>query len=1281
MRSATNLLRQQHVYVSTLSVRTFLITWLVSTVILGAWALYDYATAGDNRETVDAAPYIYGQNDPISLGEIKNPESAYIHLKLRFRADSTDSFPNVFSTAPVNSGMRMELSGTSAGILIPDSSAPGGLKGFNLTSTLKLKQWYELEVEILNRTFIKIFLDGQSVADYASAGIFMETSHLLMGGGFDASRAFRGQIENISITKGNLKAESPGVWYAFYSALLIGLIMFILKVSQVNGAVVYARVAVLSIGAGFLYYAYSLGVSGYLPSPFLSSKSQTFMDLFNPLYWAYNDGRYMDWGSIYPPLNFWILRVFNFAFLGEVNGTAYVMRANSPLVIIGFVLVYLAVPIAVIKTKLWEPFPTSEKILIYCTTILSAPMLFALERGNLIILCPVLLALLLSRIGFLRCLSIAFLINIKPYFALLMVYYIARKSWKWFAICAALSGFIFWVSGQMLDDHFLMFFSNLFNFSQQDGIFSFKEMMALPSSISVFAYALKSPETAIYTSAFLWSAINTGLVFLVEILKWSVLAISLVTLFKRSSVMVNAEIFALLVVVITNLGVWVGGYTLILYVALIPVFMQMRAKLLYIGILLVLAMPIDIIPLLHSFIGEQHSYLTDANVNVHWTLGLGSIIRPVANLSLLLLLSWEFISRRPKKNSENFLLLRAQSIARHVQRFFAKTSFYIGMGSVFFAVLLYNGIYFNKYLPITEGWFSAYAHLIRQGLVPYLDFYLFMTPLFPLQIAAFQSVFGESFIALRMLGVVVILCLSFFLYLILARRFSPLVSVIATVTAIFYYQSGVAHITYDFIQFFSVLVLAATYLIILYADKKSESDINTRKHGTTLLLLAGILVSLAFLTKQSNGALVVVFSVGAVALATAGQNLLWRLKNLSMYMLGMAFPVLIMGIWLYFVDALLPFFDQVLFGAIDAKGSIWVILFSWVGRHANRDYLDQLIVGLLYISPLLTMSFIGSAIVKWRKNGSENQTRVVLGIFLFLALFCMAIGLAYYGIVTSSSWMITPGIKLSQGLVPISTALVLALTISPILQSFTGFRIQGKYLSIIAIMTLGLVFGNGTSAGIGEVSIFLGFALALGFLISLPNTNGVTKTVMGLACLSFILFLANGKFRQPYAWWYVSVPDIRESTTRPALPLLNGFRLSADTTKTLEETARIIQTHSLSGDDVYVFPHIPGLYVLADRWPHSKVLVSWFDFLPDKFAKAEAARLRTSPPQIIVNLKLPEAVWTAHESLFREGQPLGQRDIRAVIMELTEDRKLYQLGFSHEISPGSVLDVWHKRIR
>lgn len=798
--------------------------------------------SSDNRETISASPYIQGQTPQVLFGEIKSSDNAYIHLKLRFQANSTEGNPNVFQTAPVNRGMRMEISGATAAIVLPDTSVPGGLKGLTLTTTLKTNQWYELEVEALNGKFLQVKLDGSQVANYASPDITMEMSQLLVGGGFDASRVFRGQIDHISITKGNRPLhlyKSKGIKFALYAWLSFGFLIFLAE-------------------------------------------------------------------------------------------------------------------------------------------------------------------------------------------------------------------------------------------------------------------------------------------------------------------------------------------------------------------------------------------------------------------------------------------------------FFSVTSIYIGLGSTLLAISLYNSFYFNSYFPVTEGWFSAYAHLIRQGLVPYRDFYLFLTPLYPLQLAAFQSAFGESFIMLRILGGAVVLLISLFLYLILARRFSPLVSTIATITATIYYQSGVAHIAYDFIQFFTLYVLAATYLIICYTDKETGEKPGTVLNGASLLFLAGILVALAFLTKQSNGTLVVLFSMMAVVLATAGQNLPFRLRNISIYMLGMALPVLSMVAWLYFVSALTPFIDQVIFGAIDAKGTIGSILFSWIGRHANTDYLSQLKSALLYTSPLLALSLITTLIIKFRGTHVARNAQDTWRIYLSLLLVSVAFGLSYYGSELIKPWMITPGANLSQSIVAVSTALTIILMLVSITSPLTGFSFRRKDLAVSATITMGLVFGNGTSAGIGEVSVFLSFAFTLAFIMSLPHVYGIAKVVVGIVCLSFILVLATAKFQQPYAWWYVSEPDVRESTSHPELPLMTGFRLSPDTTKILDEATRIIQTYSRPSDDIFTFPNIPGFYVLTNRWPHSKVVVSWLDFLPDKLARAEADRLRRFPPAIIANLKLPEAAWSAHENLFRGGKPLGQRDIQAAIIELTEQRKLYQLDFSREVSPGSVLEVWHK---
>lgn len=119
-----------------------------------------------------------------------------------------------------------------------------------------------------------------------------------------------------------------------------------------------------------------------MPSPFIYDKSNTFMDLFNVLYWAYDDGRYTDWGSVYPPLGFIILRFFNFVFAGAGFGDPELMRDNSQFVIVGMCLFYLAVPAMVLNTKYWQDFPKIEKILIYFAIVLSPPPSFLSGEGK-----------------------------------------------------------------------------------------------------------------------------------------------------------------------------------------------------------------------------------------------------------------------------------------------------------------------------------------------------------------------------------------------------------------------------------------------------------------------------------------------------------------------------------------------------------------------------------------------------------------------------------------------------------------------------------------------------------------------------------------------------------------------------------------------------------------------------------------------------------------------------------------------------------------------------------
>lgn len=377
------------------------------------------------------------------------------------------------------------------------------------------------------------------------------------------------------------------------------------------------------------------------------------MDLFNVLYWSYDDGRYTDWGSVYPPLNFVILRFVDFLFSGVGYGSPEFMRDNSQSVMMLVGFIYFTTPAILLKMSYWRQFSIHEKILIYFLIILSAPMLFALERGNLILLSPIFLAIAIGKIGVARSISIAVLVNIKPYFAILFIYYIARRNWRGLITCLIGSGVIFAISGLWLDNNFLNFFENLFNFSKDVEIFSLREVMSFPSSISAFSYMLNNPGGAAYASSFFDPFSIEFISNLINLVKWVVLTTAIAVLIMRSWEMRDSEILTLIILFISNLGVWVGGYTLIFYVVLVPILINLKAKRIYIILISMLAIPLDFIALEGASIGGQYSYLTDSYNDIQWTLGLGSIVRPVANLSILLLISIEFFSRRKKGISCN----------------------------------------------------------------------------------------------------------------------------------------------------------------------------------------------------------------------------------------------------------------------------------------------------------------------------------------------------------------------------------------------------------------------------------------------------------------------------------------------------------------------------------------------------------------------------------------------------------------------------------------------------
>lgn len=169
--------------------------------------------------------------------------------------------------------------------------------------------------------------------------------------------------------------------------------------------------------------------TGYLPQPFVFDTNDTFMDWFNTAYWANNPGAYDVWRTIYPPLSFVFLDAFSLpgCYLQSpfhARDCDWLGRAT----IYAFYLIDVAL--------IWLSLRRLDRATAPMRTIalgLGMPLLFTLERGNLIIAgfaCFVLAHGPLLREGWGRALAAAATINFKPYLLLPVLARAVKREWR-----------------------------------------------------------------------------------------------------------------------------------------------------------------------------------------------------------------------------------------------------------------------------------------------------------------------------------------------------------------------------------------------------------------------------------------------------------------------------------------------------------------------------------------------------------------------------------------------------------------------------------------------------------------------------------------------------------------------------------------------------------------------------------------------------------------------------------------------------------------------------------
>lgn len=405
---------------------------------------------------------------------------------------------------------------------------------------------------------------------------------------------------------------------------------------------------------GIIFYIHFYVNHNFLPYPFVYDKNDTFMDFFNPMWRLWDLGRYKVWKSVYPPLNYIFLKWICSVTTCEYMSSSFDLRSYSNAIYAYFVM-YCTLPLFVINTGPWRHFGKSEKVILYLLYITAAPMLFMLERGNLILIAPLLISLTLATTsGIKRALYIAVLANLKPYFIVFTLFFVAKKQWSNMIVSVFLMLTIFIISSLLFDQNAFLIFRNILDYGLKNPIHSARELISFPSSISVFFEMLNTVNGGAASKDFFGAFYESFelVVKLFHYLVFLLVAVAFFALLKKGIYLRDEIVLFILSLIICNSGTSVGGYSTVIYLSFIPLFLRLgREDFLYYFLFAFILLNYDYFSIMHRSGDPQYSYLYGAEVETFWNLGVSGLLRPLSNFILIFYVLYQILKEKSEINA------------------------------------------------------------------------------------------------------------------------------------------------------------------------------------------------------------------------------------------------------------------------------------------------------------------------------------------------------------------------------------------------------------------------------------------------------------------------------------------------------------------------------------------------------------------------------------------------------------------------------------------------------
>ena len=360
--------------------------------------------------------------------------------------------------------------------------------------------------------------------------------------------------------------------------------------------------------------------------------------------------------------------------------------------------------------------------------------------------------------------------------------------------------------------------------------------------------------------------------------------------------------------------------------------------------------------------------------------------------------------------------------------------------------------------------------------------------------------------------------------------------------------------------------------------------------------------------------------------------------------------------------------------AVSSKGggSIFVILFGWIPRSKRQI--------LLYfpLAMLTAGAIIGEIVLSQRKNKQERNPRFEIGLLIAAALLAIlavvlcTVSYRYADVQISGYYRKFIGFFFASILFVISAFLLIFYKKVKI-KNFS-FCCKYFYLSGVAFV---LAYAVCTSGAVTQSQVALGWGLVVTSVIAFANFP--KKEIVAVAMAAFMFFDVSSSFALKtiitYSWWDLDTGTLWEQTTECEVPILQGIKMSEPYARMYDNVYREVTENTREDEEIFVFPHMPVLYLATGRNRATFTVVQWFDVSTDENVVKDIDVIREKAPKIMVLCFIDETVRDTHEEFFRKGEKSGLTLMQEFLQEFVVEKN-YTLLSADTVSKGYTVEVY-----